>query len=138
VKIYNDNNATTPQATIAGLKALDTGARNIILILGGADKGLDMSELIEAIPVYCKKVILLPGTGTDRFKLETGDTLIYQSVATEVLSLEEALKNALAVGKSGDIILFSPAFASFGLFKNEYDRGDQFVQLVTVAGRTML
>ena len=68
VKIYNDNNATTPEATVAALKALSNNygsPTSIILIMGGADKGLDMSVLVAEINRCCKKVVLLKGTGTD-------------------------------------------------------------------------
>ncbi len=127
VKIYNDNNATTPDATLVALKALENLASKpcIILIMGGADKTLDMAKLVEVIPQYCKKVILLPGTGTD--KLKTG---YLELKAEEAVSLAEAVQMALKGAKTGDIVLFSPAFASFGLFKNEYDRGDQFMALI--------
>lgn len=121
IKVYNDNNATTPAATLAGLKALGEN-KNVILIMGGADKGIDMSELISALPTYTKKVVLLAGTGTDRIKGE---------VDGEVCdSLQKAANAAFEVAEEGDVILFSPAFASFGMFINEYDRGDQFVELV--------
>jgi len=120
IKIFNDNNATTPQATIAGLKALgNTESKNIILIAGGAYKNIDPAPLVDQIPQYCKEVILLPGTGTDMMK----DSLQAQCVET----VEEAVAAALAAGEAGDILLFSPGFASFGLFKNEYERNDAFV-----------
>lgn len=120
IKIINDNNATTPQATIAGLKAVgNTDDKNIILIAGGAYKEVNPQPLLELIPHYCKKVILLPGTGTDMIK----DQLDAQVVET----MEEAVKSGLAAGQPGDILLFSPGFASFGLFKNEYERNDAFV-----------
>jgi len=123
VKIYNDTTATTPEATLAALHALRQGsAQNLILIMGGADKGLDMSTLTVELS-KCKKVLLLSGTGTDRIKIELPDTMIYHSVS-------DALRAALAIADAGDIVLFSPAFASFGMFKNEFDRGDQFVKLV--------
>jgi UDP-N-acetylmuramoylalanine--D-glutamate ligase len=115
VKIYNDNNATTPEATIAALKTLDSGQGNIILIMGGADKGLDMSALLYEIATSCKRVILLAGSGTDRIAPLMSDYSIYDN-------LEAAVREALAGAHSGDIVLFSPAFASFGMFKNEYDR----------------
>lgn len=123
IKIYNDNNATTPEATIAALQALDTGKKNIILIMGGADKGLDMSELLNKIPTYCKKALVLAGTGTDRVKNDIQNTSIYRSIS-------EAVQEAFATAAPGDVVLFSPAFASFGIFKNEYDRNDQFVKAV--------
>lgn len=118
VKIYNDNNATTPEATISGLEALGN-KKNIVLIAGGADKGLDVIPLLKAIGKYCKTVVLLPGTGTD--KLKTG---------LKAKDLKDAVKNAMSFAKKGDIVLFSPAFASFGMFTNEYDRNDQFMKII--------
>lgn len=123
VKIYNDNNATTPEATIAALRALDAGNKNIILIMGGSDKGLEMGSLIDKVKEVCKKVILLAGTGTDRIKQRLPSAKLFDS-------LKPALEEALANTESGNIVLFSPAFASFGMFKNEYDRNDQFMKLV--------
>ncbi|MDO8620498.1 MAG: UDP-N-acetylmuramoyl-L-alanine--D-glutamate ligase [bacterium] len=134
VKIYNDTNATTPDATIAGIQALGSrqeGPRKIILIVGGTDKGLDMSKLVEEIPKYCKGVILLKETGTDKIssKLEALSSKNFQVLKAE--TLKECVAEAMKLAEKGDIILFSPAFASFGKwFKNEYDRGEQFVNLV--------
>ncbi|MSR70811.1 UDP-N-acetylmuramoyl-L-alanine--D-glutamate ligase [Candidatus Kaiserbacteria bacterium] len=120
IKIYNDNNATTPEATLAALRALEP--QKTILIAGGADKGLPLDELVAAMQT-CKGVFLLEGTGTDRLKNDLQKTTIYRSVAG-------AVKDALALTVPGDAVLFSPGFASFGLFKNEYDRNDQFVAAV--------
>lgn len=123
IKIFNDNNATTPQATVAGLQAVgNSDDKNVILIAGGAYKDIDPQPLLEQIPTYCKKVILLPGTGTD---------LIKDRLAAEVVdSVEAAVTAALTAGESGDVLLFSPGFASFGMFKNEYERNDAFVAAV--------
>jgi len=123
VKVYNDTTATTPEATLAALRALDTGTKNIVLIMGGADKDLDMNTLLYEIPNYTKRVILLAGTGTNR-------VLEFLPGASVFDDLAKAVNEAVSSTVSGDIILFSPAFASFGMFKNEYDRGDQFVKLV--------
>lgn len=127
VKIYNDNNATTPEATVSGLEALGHSPmgeplgqnKNIILIAGGADKGLDVSPLMKAINKYCKEVVLLPGTGTD--KLKTG---------LKAKDLKDAVKKVMSFAKKGDVVLFSPAFASFGMFTNEYDRNDKFLDII--------
>lgn len=121
VKIYNDNNATTPSATLAAIRALGS-EKKLVLIMGGADKEINTDELIKALPTYTKSVVLLPGTGTDRIKNRV------QGVQTE--SLADALQKALEESEPGDTVLFSPGFASFGMFKNEYDRGDQFVREV--------
>lgn len=120
VKIYNDNNATTPQATIEGLKAVgNRDDKNVILIAGGAYKAVDPAPLLEVIPEYCKQVVLLPGTGTDLIQAALEATLVQ--------SVEEAVAAGLAASQPGDVLLFSPGFASFGLFKNEYERNDAFV-----------
>jgi UDP-N-acetylmuramoylalanine--D-glutamate ligase len=120
VKIYNDTTATTPEATLAALEAL--GAKNTVVIMGGADKGLDMNALLFKLGEV-KRVILLAGTGTNR-------VLEFLPTASVFDSLEKAVHEAMASAQSGDTILFSPAFASFGMFKNEFDRGDQFNALV--------
>ncbi|MBX4192484.1 UDP-N-acetylmuramoyl-L-alanine--D-glutamate ligase, partial [Candidatus Parcubacteria bacterium] len=114
---YNDNNATTPEATLAALKSFNAP---IILIAGGADKGLDLSVFLEEIK-KCKKVLWLDGSGTK--KVNPSSDLIYQVMS-------EAVADAFKLATPGDILLFSPAFASFGLFKNEYDRNDQFLAQV--------
>ena len=92
---------------------------NIILIAGGADKGLDVAPLKKAIDKYCKAVVLLPGTGTGKL-----------SIGIKAKDLKDAVSKSLAQAKKGDIVLFSPAFASFGMFNNEYDRNDQFVKII--------
>ena len=125
VKIYNDNNATTPEATVAGLKAVGNN-KNVILIMGGADKDIDLNVLVSTLPDFCKKIILLPGKGTDRLKTMLDGTVSFDTVS----SLKEAVEKAVSFAERSDVILFSPAFASFGLFKNEYDRNDQFLSLI--------
>src|SRR3989344_4424683 len=115
IKIYNDTTATTPEATLAALSAL--GTEHTIIIAGGTDKNLELDALIARMK-ETKRVILLVGTGTERIRNEFLNASVYDALAL-------AVTDAFAHAKSGDIILFSPAFASFGMFKNEYDRGDQ-------------
>ena len=125
IKIYNDTTATTPEATNAAITALSDvgrGTSHIILIMGGTDKELDMNALLAKLPEM-KRVILLAGSGTERIRGELPDSPVYNALASAV---EDALAHAEAV----DIILFSPAFTSFGMFKNEFDRGDQFNAIV--------
>jgi UDP-N-acetylmuramoylalanine--D-glutamate ligase len=127
VRIYNDNNATTPAATVAALEALDLGNKNIILIAGGADKALEVTPLAYAITQHCKNVLLTPGSGTDTLLgyLHGG------GVGVSVLSdLSAAFAEAMRLAAPGDIVLFSPAFASFAQYKNEYERNDEFMQLI--------
>lgn len=122
VTVYNDNNATTPEATIAALRALGE-RKNVVLIAGGSDKGLALTELAHEMKAACKKIVLLAGTGTEKLRQHIPE-------ASVVDSLHEAVVSARAAAAPGDIILFSPAFASFGMFKNEYERNDEFLSLV--------
>lgn len=127
VRIYNDNNATTPQATVAALEALDVGNKNILLIAGGTDKDIDVTKLAYAITQHCKNVFLLPGSGTEKLLpyLDGGD------IGVSVMSdLTGAFAEATRLAENGDIILFSPAFTSFSQYKNEYERNDEFMKLV--------
>jgi UDP-N-acetylmuramoylalanine--D-glutamate ligase len=131
VKIYNDNNATTPDATIAALRALGTNKKNIVLIMGGDEKNLDMSELLGEIPRVCSKVVLFKERGTERIKdavfaMEKDGLGVYEEEG-----LVPTVARAFEVAKFGDIILYSPAFSSFGkYFNNEYDRSEQFVAAI--------
>lgn len=131
IKIYNDNNATTPEATIAGLEALvsprsDLGERKIVLICGGADKNLLLDNLIKKVNQTCKFISLISGSGTDKF-LSSKKLKVKSYQAKD---LKDAVKKALENSKKGDTILFSPAFASFGMFNNEYERNDLFMKII--------
>jgi len=129
VLVYNDNNATTPDATVAALKALgDESRRDLVLILGGADKKLDTKELFATIDTYVKAAVWLPGTGTDAYTSYRDTSKNVKHILTK--NLEEAVAEARGAAEAGDIIVLSPAFASFGLFQNEYERNDQFVKLI--------
>ena len=132
VAVYNDNNATTPQALVAGLQAVGTPEKsNVILVAGGADKGIDLAPLVPVIQRYCKQLFLIPGTGTDRLiealKNDTATAGMYRTYPT----LSEAVKAGLAFGEPGDLLLFSPGFASFGQYANEYERNDVFMKEIT-------
>jgi UDP-N-acetylmuramoylalanine--D-glutamate ligase len=129
VEIYNDTTATTPDATLVALLALSQN-RNIVLIMGGADKTLDMSPLLKNISQYCSTVVLLAGTGS--LKIQKDIMQIKNITHCHASTLPEAVTQAMNNTRIGDIVLFSPAFASFGMFKNEFDRGEQFMALASV------
>ena len=99
--------------------------------MGGTDKGLDMSKLVAEIPKHCKAVILLKESGTAKFlTLIHNSKFIIQEIV-EAENLKECVEKSMELAECGDTVLFSPAFASFGKwFKNEYDRGEQFVKMV--------
>lgn len=123
VKIYNDNNATTPQAVVMGLRAVgNSDDKNVILIAGGAKKDIDTQVLLNEIPLYCKKVVLLAGTGTDTIK---------DLIDCEVVeNMKVAVEVGLAASAAGDVLILSPGFASFGMYKNEYERNDDFLGVI--------
>ncbi len=128
VKIYNDNNATTPQATAAGIDAV-TEDKNVVLIAGGADKNIAIEDLVAATKVGVKTVVLTPGNGTDRFLAALHDAGM-EAATIVVNNLSTAFEEALLAASPGDVILFSPAFASFSQYTNEYERNDEFLNLV--------
>ena len=129
IKYYNDTTSTTPEATIAALQSLsDNKKNNIILIAGGSDKGLNFDNLVKEIIKYCKAVVLLSGSGTIRLK-----SLLNQQQKIKLLeanSMKEAVSLARQQAIKNDLILLSPACASFGMFNNEFDRGEQFVKII--------
>lgn len=126
ITYYNDSFATTPEATITALKAFP---KKVILLAGGADKGADFTVLAEAIAKYTKVVILFKGTALKKLKksIEKVEKKNKKKILFSVVnSMNEAIKQARMIAKKGDTILLSPACASFGLFKNYKDRGEQF------------
>jgi len=125
VEIYNDTNSCTPEATSVALHALGKKDKNIILIMGGSDKNLDFTGLFQDINKYVKAVVLIPGNGTERIS-----SVKLKVESYKVENLKDAVKTALGLASHGDIILFSPAFTSFGMFNNEYDRGDRFMKII--------
>ena len=132
IKIYNDNNSTTPDATIAALRAVgDIKKRKVVLIVGGDDKKLDTKKLVQEMPKWCSKIVLFRERGTETIKEEVFKFKKKGIEVYEEEGLENTVKRAFSFAKKGETILYSPGFSSFGkYFKNEYDRNDQFVKLV--------
>ncbi len=121
ISYINDTTATTPDASVAALKRF--GAKDdVVLICGGVDKKMDFASLIATIPPTCKKVIMFPGTASDI--IEAG--IMGKVDIDHANSMKEAVAKARASAERGDIVLLSPGAASFNMFKNEFDRGEQF------------
>lgn len=156
VKYYNDSIGTSPASTIAGLNAFD---ENIVLLAGGSDKGLDYKEIGETIAQKVGTLILTGPTsekienatiialaemqkengGLQNISAENEIENIENKISKplekdlEIIhcsNLEEAVKMAKQKAKSGDIVLLSPASASFDAFKNFEERGNKFKQFV--------
>lgn len=122
-KFYNDSKSTTTEATIVALRAFPN--KNVTLIMGGRDKMTDLAGLCEKVKECVNNVILI-GEATQRFKenLEQhGYTEIY-----EANSLENSVDKAIEY--QNEIVLFSPACASFDMFSNFEHRGEEFKKYV--------
>jgi UDP-N-acetylmuramoylalanine--D-glutamate ligase len=131
IRFVNDTTSTTPDATIAAVKALAPLSKTIHLIAGGADKELEFEDLAKLLKTKKVHVTLFEGTAFAEFS----KALRKARVSFErVGSMQEALSVHLAVAKKGDTILLSPGCASFGIFKNEFERGEQFKKLVGEVG----
>lgn len=123
VRYLNDSKATNVDAVYYALDAMEGP---IVWIAGGTDKGNDYSPLFALAKAKVKTLICL---GVDNEKLKAA---FAEHVATtvETQSMEQALTAARRHARPGDVVLLSPACASFDLFKNYMDRGDQFRKLV--------
>lgn len=123
VEYFNDSKATNVNST---WYALESMTKPTILILGGVDKGNDYSILNELVKEKVKAIVCL---GVDNRKIHEafGNTV---ELIINTHSAEEAVKAAYHFGAVGDAVLLSPACASFDLFKNYEDRGNQFKQAV--------
>ena len=117
----NDTTSTTPDAAIAALEGLSPP---FVWIAGGSEKHLDfepLAELARRRRRQIRAVVMLPGAASERL----GRSLAGQELRP-VATMPAAVRTAAALARRGDTVLLSPACASFGLFLNEFDRGDQF------------
>ncbi|MBI4437686.1 UDP-N-acetylmuramoyl-L-alanine--D-glutamate ligase [Candidatus Uhrbacteria bacterium] len=121
VLFVNDTTGTSPEGVMAALKRFGKGG-NILLICGGSSKGLGFSELGKMIGEQCKFVVVFEGTAADDLERAIGEG----APTVRVDSMAAAVKAAVENAALGDVILLSPGTSSFDIFKNEFDRGDQF------------
>jgi len=132
IKFYNDTCATTPEATLAALESFPK--QPIILILGGKDKKLDYENFGIAIGKNkeIKNIVLLqhPAYDASQKILFILKKHLDSEKIIQTSNLKVGVEIALQQAKANDLILLSPAAASFGMFKNEFDRGDQFNKIV--------
>jgi UDP-N-acetylmuramoylalanine--D-glutamate ligase len=123
VLYVNDSKGTNPDSTIKALQSFDSP---IVLIAGGRHKGGDLTELASLARERARALVLL-GEARNIIKekmLEAGNTAII-----EVSSLEEAVSEASRLAIPGDVVLLSPACASWDMFDNYEERGDLFCNL---------
>jgi UDP-N-acetylmuramoylalanine--D-glutamate ligase len=127
ILFVNDSQATIPVATLAALRAF--GERSIVLIAGGQGKGLDYAELAEAIATDCRAAVLIGETAGELEALIDGRLPVIRAG-----SMPEAVSAAAGGALPGDVVLLSPAAASFDMFTDYAARGDAFRAAVATIG----
>ncbi|HXL35886.1 MAG TPA: UDP-N-acetylmuramoyl-L-alanine--D-glutamate ligase [Ktedonobacteraceae bacterium] len=131
VHYINDTTSTTPVAGRVALNAFDT---SIVLVAGGNTKFLPLDDWPETIVKKCRDVVLLEGTGTHKLLPAIEEAAQKLGIANPVRGVFDdftaAMDTAVSLTHAGDVLLFSPGFTSFGMFLNEFDRGDNFVAYV--------
>ena len=129
VEWYNDSIGTSPTRTIAGLNSFD---EKIVLIAGGYDKHLDYMPIAKPILDNVSKLILV-GQTADKIERAVKEAEEEESKKIKIYrcnTLQETVNTAKEIAEKGEVVLFSPASASFDMFKNFAERGDKFKELV--------
>lgn len=130
VQYINDTTATAPHATMVALQTLAPRGGNIFLIAGGYDKGLPYADMAKKILETNARVILLEGSATEKIERALRDANAAAQIVTRAKNLQDAIERGKSLARAGDMVLLSPGAASFGMFANEFERGDQFRALV--------
>ncbi len=128
VIFINDTTSTTPIATITAIKAVP---QNLILIVGGSDKQLPIEKMVRFIchEDKVRGLVILGSYQNQKFVTQL-ESQCPSKIISQVDNMKSAVETAVAFAHSGEVILLSPGFASFDLFKNEFDRGRQFNEVV--------
>lgn len=127
ISFYNDSLSTVPEAAAAALESF--AGRAVVLIAGGTDRGLEFSVLARAIlAARVRGLVLFPPTGERIWEALVRASPSQKGLPEHVLvdSMAEAVREAVGMAREGDVVLMSPASASFGLFRDYRDRGDRF------------
>ena len=140
-KFYNDSCATVPEATASATQAF---GKPVILLTGGTDKGLAFNPLIKVLTnkepdqIEVKDLYLLDGTATQKLIPYLDSAKVkyhgpYESLDSMLKTLKSNLENEASLSiknAESEVIVFSPGATSFGMFSNEFDRGEQFMKKV--------
>jgi len=126
VKYYDDSIATTPTSAIAALRSF-TGPK--VIILGGSSKGSDFTELSKELTKHDVKAILI-GDESENIAKACQLAGFYDFEIMDNPTMENIVRRAQSLAKNDSVVLLSPACASFGLFKNYVDRGEQYISAV--------
>ena len=134
-RFYNDSLATTPESAEVALESFQSP---IVLLAGGYDKKVDLSQMAASIARRAKAVALMGQTAAQLRKQVMGGTDTGCCVSNELSSFREACEWAVAHSDPGDVILLSPGCASYDWFRNFADRGVQFTEFVKSLGEERL
>jgi len=128
-KYYDDSISTTPGSATAAIRAITEPK---VLILGGRDKGSDYSDLAYEIKnaTAMRAVLCIGENGSKLAELLKAAGVTTEVVTSNARTMKEVVENARELAQEGDAVILSPAAASFDMFKNVYDRGDQFISEV--------
>lgn len=131
VKYYNDSIASSPTRTIATLSSLKNYHGKINVILGGHDKNLSYTELGKVLSKIAKNAVIVGESKEKMVKeFKSLNDEVLNSKIHEAITFEEAVKMAHDLAKNGEIVILSPACASFDFFRNFEKRGEKFVEIV--------
>ncbi|MBQ7108939.1 MAG: UDP-N-acetylmuramoyl-L-alanine--D-glutamate ligase [Clostridia bacterium] len=128
VKYYNDSIASSPARTTAGLVSF--GGKKVILIAGGYDKKIPFDDFGEVVNDYAEKLVLVGATSEKIYSAVTSAKNYADLPIYKCNDFKEAVEKARDVARPGDIVILSPACASFDLFKNFEIRGNCFKEIV--------
>ena len=127
VKYYNDSIASTPARTTAGLVSFN---QKVILIAGGYDKKIPFDEFGKVVSEHVKKLVLVGDTSA-KIKDAVMNAENYSGLPVFMFeAFEKAVKYSKEIAEEGDVVILSPACASFDLFKNFEERGNKFKDIV--------
>lgn len=125
MELYDDSKATTPSAVIAALRAFSS----VVLILGGRNKGLDLSVIRDFVDRHdglrLRAVVAIGEAAPEVLAIFRS-----RHLAVEARSMDDAVRFALAHGEEGDVVLLSPGCASFDWYRSYHERGEDFVRVV--------
>ena len=130
VRYYNDSKSTTPEATLVALAAFDG---SVVVLVGGYDKGVGFERLGCELARQAKAVICYGATGpkiADAVRQASRDAGVQNTAVIEADGFEAAVRAARGAAEAGDVVLLSPGCASYDLFANYEQRGQQFRQIV--------
>ncbi|HET8689814.1 MAG TPA: UDP-N-acetylmuramoyl-L-alanine--D-glutamate ligase, partial [Candidatus Saccharimonadales bacterium] len=133
VKYYDDSIATTPGSAIAAVRAFEQPK---VLILGGSEKGADYKELAEVIGASASmRAVVIIGEIGDRIEKALKKAGVKVTISRPVAEdMQSIVKAAAGLAMAGDVVVLSPAAASFDMFRSYADRGDKFIAAVKRLG----